>query len=71
MTTGSSSSVLIVSWQEFPDGSNPDLDLVRKFIAYADRVIEEGGKVAVHCKAGLGRTGVMSVSFHVVGQASG
>ena len=51
--------VLTSLLQEFPDGSNPPLELVRKFIAYADRVIEEGGKVAVHCKAGLGRTGVM------------
>jgi hypothetical protein len=47
--------------QEFPDGSNPPLDLVRKFIRYADEIIKAGGKVAVHCKAGLGRSGVMWV----------
>ncbi|KAG7558208.1 hypothetical protein FFLO_02861 [Filobasidium floriforme] len=48
---------------EFPDGSNPPLDLVRKFIRYADEIIKAGGKVAVHCKAGLGRSGVIVSAY--------
>lgn len=43
----------------FDDGSNPCEEIVRDFIARADDVISAGGVVAVHCKAGLGRTGVL------------
>ena len=44
----------------FDDGSNPSDDIVRQFIQMAEMVIEgKGQKVAVHCKAGLGRTGVL------------
>lgn len=44
----------------FQDGSNPSDEIVRAFIDLADHWIEERGmKVAVHCKAGLGRTGVL------------
>ncbi|WWC90188.1 uncharacterized protein L201_005121 [Kwoniella dendrophila CBS 6074] len=44
----------------FDDGSNPSDDIVRQFIKLAEDVIEgKGQKVAVHCKAGLGRTGVL------------
>ena len=43
----------------FDDGSNPSDDIVREFIARADAAIRNGGRVAVHCKAGLGRTGVL------------
>ncbi|KAF8631257.1 hypothetical protein AX15_002584 [Amanita polypyramis BW_CC] len=43
----------------FDDGTNPTDDIVRTFIDVADRVIESGGVVAVHCKAGLGRTGTL------------
>jgi cell division cycle 14 len=44
----------------FDDGSNPADEIVRDFIRIADEVIVESGKkVAVHCKAGLGRTGVL------------
>jgi len=44
----------------FDDGSNPSDEIVRHFIRLAEDVIERQGKrVAVHCKAGLGRTGVL------------
>ncbi|GFZ44538.1 hypothetical protein JCM24511_02261 [Saitozyma sp. JCM 24511] len=44
----------------FDDGSNPTDEIVRDFIHLAEEVIERRGqKVAVHCKAGLGRTGVL------------
>ena len=44
----------------FDDGSNPSDEIVRDFIHLAEETIEgRGMKVAVHCKAGLGRTGVL------------
>ncbi|KAG6919291.1 hypothetical protein DXG01_007423 [Tephrocybe rancida] len=43
----------------FDDGTNPTDEIVRHFIDVSDRVIETGGVVAVHCKAGLGRTGTL------------
>ena len=43
----------------FDDGSNPSDDIVREFIRLADATIASDLKVAVHCKAGLGRTGVL------------
>ncbi|CDO74084.1 hypothetical protein BN946_scf185043.g134 [Trametes cinnabarina] len=43
----------------FDDGTNPTDEIVRKFIDMSDEVIESGGVVAVHCKAGLGRTGTL------------
>lgn len=43
----------------FDDGTNPTDEIVRKFINLADEVVEMNGAVAVHCKAGLGRTGTL------------
>ncbi|KAG6831863.1 hypothetical protein H0H92_006980 [Tricholoma furcatifolium] len=43
----------------FDDGTNPTDEIVRTFIDVSDRVIQSGGVVAVHCKAGLGRTGTL------------
>lgn len=44
----------------FDDGTNPTDEIVREFIKRVDYVIEvQKKKVAVHCKAGLGRTGVL------------
>ena len=43
----------------FDDGTNPTLEMSRDFIDLSERVIRNGGVVAVHCKAGLGRTGTL------------
>ncbi|KAK4052552.1 cell division control protein 14 [Microbotryomycetes sp. JL221] len=43
----------------FDDGTNPTMEMAREFIDLADKVITGGGAVAVHCKAGLGRTGTL------------
>jgi len=44
----------------FDDGTCPPLSLVRKFIGLAHEMITVRGKgIAVHCKAGLGRTGCL------------
>nr|XP_040220960.2 dual specificity protein phosphatase CDC14C isoform X2 [Anopheles coluzzii] len=40
----------------FPDGSNPDDDILQQFLKICEST---GGAVAVHCKAGLGRTGTL------------
>lgn len=43
----------------FDDGTCPTMEFVQKFIGAAKTTISRGGKVAVHCKAGLGRTGCL------------
>lgn len=44
----------------FDDGTCPPLNLVRKFVNLAHSTINEKHKgIAVHCKAGLGRTGCL------------
>ena len=40
----------------FADGSVPSMDIVKKFL---ETVEKEEGAIAVHCKAGLGRTGTL------------
>jgi cell division cycle 14 len=39
----------------FPDGSNPPDSIVREFL----RIVETDDVVAVHCKAGIGRTATL------------
>lgn len=40
----------------FIDGSTPPESIVREFLDIAER---EPGAMAIHCKAGLGRTGTL------------
>ncbi|ODV91491.1 hypothetical protein CANCADRAFT_29909 [Tortispora caseinolytica NRRL Y-17796] len=49
----------------FEDGTCPPLDIVRKFIGVCDSLIAEGKMIAVHCKAGLGRTGCL-IGAHLI-----
>lgn len=49
----------------FEDGTCPSLEYVRKFIGAAECIINKGGKIAVHCKAGLGRTGCL-IGAHLI-----
>ncbi|KAI8464247.1 MAG: protein-tyrosine phosphatase-like protein [Monoraphidium minutum] len=44
----------------FPDGSNPPTELLLRFMELAE---QEPGALAIHCKAGLGRTGVLICSY--------
>eukprot|EP00959_Pyramimonas_sp_CCMP1952_P275529 5759352-Pyramimonas_sp.AAC.1 len=44
----------------FPDGSCPSEAILKTFIELAEA---EPGVVCVHCKAGLGRTGVLICSY--------
>jgi cell division cycle 14 len=44
----------------FADGSVPSMEIVRKFIHLSET---EKGAIAVHCKAGLGRTGTLIACY--------
>jgi cell division cycle 14 len=44
---------------EFPDGSNPSNTMAMKFIHMCEKEVSKGRAIAVHCRAGLGRTGTL------------
>ncbi len=45
----------------FVDGSNPPEDIVEEFLRICDKHFSQAnpGAIAIHCKAGLGRTGTL------------
>lgn len=45
----------------FPDGSNPSDEIVSEFLLHCERhfATPGSGAIAIHCKAGLGRTGTL------------
>lgn len=49
----------------FDDGTCPTIEYVKDFIGLSEGVIAKGGKIAVHCKAGLGRTGCL-IGAHLI-----
>jgi atypical dual specificity phosphatase len=52
------------------DMTAPDLEHVRDFVAEVDAEIRRGGRVAVHCLGGVGRTGTMAACYLVSRGAS-
>lgn len=43
----------------FHDGTSPSLEIIQKFL----KIVEDDGVYAVHCKAGLGRTGSLIACY--------
>jgi len=59
--------LLGMKWLCYPvrDMTAPGLDQMRDFVAEVEAELERGGKVAVHCVGGVGRTGTMVAAYLV------
>ena len=50
-----------------PDGGAPTVQQAQEFVAFVDRQLAEHHPVAVHCQAGIGRTGTM-LAIYLISQ---
>ena len=57
--------VVAVSYTHLDVYKRQDLSIVQNFVGAAETIIKQGGKIAVHCKAGLGRTGCL-IGAHMI-----
>lgn len=48
---------------EFLDGSCPADDVISAFLGMCEQQLNYGGAIAVHCRAGLGRTGTLIACY--------
>ncbi len=48
-----------------PDMSAPDMGFIERFVAVLQHELDQGHSVAVHCGAGLGRTGTLLACYFV------
>ncbi|MCS7125932.1 MAG: dual specificity protein phosphatase family protein [Aigarchaeota archaeon] len=59
---------LNLKYLHFPlrDHSTPDPEVIKKIVEEILKEVNNGGRVLVHCAAGLGRTGVVLASYLIV-----
>ncbi len=50
-------------WLPITGGKAPTVQQVRDFVSFADRLIERGKSVAVHCTSGNRRTGTLLAAY--------